>query len=720
MPKTFCVKPFLHGRCSQKLRNVSDGVREKLRESFNIIAEKGSYICSSCYIRVAKKNVGNNAENIDDILCNQEQIIRSQSCIIEEDSSPTAKIIDEIPTSTSSMDSAASEASVNEIELKKKMLIENMNKFIIPIIGGENIDIKKINSRNYRNNILWNTFTKIEDHLKTENPSDNIICNPEIKEKASNFDTIIEGWKQRFPFTNRKEKQQMLTSLPSLWTYKKTCEYFPTISRRFFTSCREIRNTQGSFTSDSPTLQRNKLSAEALDCVKNFYNSDDISRIWPGMKDYVSIKQNGELVQVQKRTLLSTINEAFEEFKSKNHDIKIGLTSFAKQRPKNIILQGASGTHNICVCIIHQNVKLMIETAKLYTINTEFSDYKCCIKKIICDTPTPACYLRKCVSCHIGLDTFKSQLIHDFQQAGYDSDSDKISFKLWEATDRCTIQSFEENVVDFVEYFCQKLLLLIPHDFIKREQQNYLNLLKLRIQLNEYIVMADFSENYSCIIQDEVQGYYYSKEQVTIHPFVVYYKTEDNSLEHLSLTIISDCLMHNSTSVNLFIKKLTTFMKEKFSRVNKIYYFTDGAPSQYKNIKNFVNVLHHETDFGIKCEWNFHATAHGKGPCDGIGGTIKRMARKESLSRSSDSPIKTAIELFDWVNNANISGRTAINFKFVSNQEYEEHKRILLPRYRNSKTIKGTRSYHCIVPVESNLLICKYYSNSEENIIVKT
>jgi len=30
-------------------------------------------------------------------------------------------------------------------------------------------------------------------------------------------------------------------------------------------------------------------------------------------------------------------------------------------------------------------------------------------------------------------------------------------------------------------------------------------------------------------------------------------------------------------------------------------------------------------------EWHFYATAHGKGVCDGLVGTVKRLAAKASL-----------------------------------------------------------------------------------------
>jgi hypothetical protein len=33
----------------------------------------------------------------------------------------------------------------------------------------------------------------------------------------------------------------------------------------------------------------------------------------------------------------------------------------------------------------------------------------------------------------------------------------------------------------------------------------------------------------------------------------------------------------------------------------------------------------HLEDFKVRGEWHFFATSHGKGPCDGIGGTLKGL-----------------------------------------------------------------------------------------------
>ena len=88
-------------------------------------------------------------------------------------------------------------------------------------------------------------------------------------------------------------------------------------------------------------------------------------------------------------------------------------------------------------------------------------------------------------------------------------------------------------------------------------------------------------------------------------------------------------------------------MKENF-QPRKMIYFTDGAAQHFKNKYNLINLLHHEIDFGIPVEWHFHAIAHGKGHCDGIGGNLKRLAARTSLQASSKDSILTADALYQW------------------------------------------------------------------------
>ena len=64
----------------------------------------------------------------------------------------------------------------------------------------------------------------------------------------------------------------------------------------------------------------------------------------------------------------------------------------------------------------------------------------------------------------------------------------------------------------------------------------------------------------------------------------------------------------------------------------------------------------------------FCTTSHGKGPCDGVGGTIKRLAARESLRGAL---INTPLELYECAK-ANVEGiyfcyRPAKNMKVKQN-----------------------------------------------------
>jgi hypothetical protein len=42
--------------------------------------------------------------------------------------------------------------------------------------------------------------------------------------------------------------------------------------------------------------------------------------------------------------------------------------------------------------------------------------------------------------------------------------------------------------------------------------------------MGEIIVLCDLAENYSFILQDEVQGFYWNSARAAIDPFAIYYR----------------------------------------------------------------------------------------------------------------------------------------------------------------------------------------------------
>ena len=109
--------------------------------------------------------------------------------------------------------------------------------------------------------------------------------------------------------------------------------------------------------------------------------------------------------------------------------------------------------------------------------------------------------------------------------------------------------------------------------------------------------------------------------------------------------------------------------------------------------------------------WHFFATSHGKGPCDAVGGILKRMAKRVSLAKENENPIKSAIELYEWAVRQSDEGLTKIAYCFVANEEYNVKAEQLAKLYEMTKTISGTQSFHSFIPVSQNEIAAKRYSS---------
>ena len=89
------------------------------------------------------------------------------------------------------------------------------------------------------------------------------------------------------------------------------------------------------------------------------------------------------------------------------------------------------------------------------------------------------------------------------------------------------------------------------------------------------------------------------------------------------------------------------FMRDSITEaLSKVHSFSDGYAGQYKNCKIFLNLCLHNSD--LNCEWNFLATSHGKSPCDGIGGTVKRLVIRASLQPPISNQILTSDKMFEF------------------------------------------------------------------------
>ncbi|KAK0169394.1 hypothetical protein PV328_012113 [Microctonus aethiopoides] len=571
-------------------------------------------------------------------------------------------------------------------------------------------------SKTYTEQKYYCIKSKIQSSFKhlTENffdtTNDNELMtddNPELTGRE-----MIEQLKNKFNNTSKTcEKLKILSVLPSSWSTEKIVNIFGASTYMAKKVKQKVNQDGILFIPDQN--KGHPLLKTTEEQIQEFFRSQDVSRELPGKKDYKSVHENGKRVQKQKRLILGNLTEIYHLFKDKYPFEKVGFSKFASLRPPECVLAGASGTHVLCVCLIHENFKLLFHGARLAKLKLEdgsqpLSSPRDCMNISICQLPTNDCYFGECTNCP-GSTKLRSILENLFT----DNFLDEVTYNQWTQVDRCSLETILKSTDDFIDLFVESIPKLLQHDFIAQQQAKYYQTIKNNLEIGQVLVVADFSENYAFLLQNSVQGVYWNNSQATVHPFACYYRLSnenESNVVPLSLVIISDNLTHNTTAVYCFQEVLTSFLKEKIPNISKIIYFSDGAVAQYKNRYNLVNLLHHEEDFQIKAEWNFFATSHGKGPSDGLGGTIKRLASRANLQLPTEQQIQTPEELCKWAQN-HVQGITC---HFVSNEQIRQSEKKLNKRFKNAVPIQGIRSCHAAVPITNDLIKIKTLSVLQE------
>ena len=219
--------------------------------------------------------------------------------------------------------------------------------------------------------------------------------------------------------------------------------------------------------------------------------------------------------------------------------------------------------------------------------------------------------------------------------------------------------------------------------------------------MNVLYILGDFAENYEFVVQDGIQSYHWCKDSCMLHPIVIYYKNRDEvDIQHKSFCFLSDDMTHDRCFVHEIQKQLSIYIKDNLPLISKLYYFSDGCGRQYKNYKNFHNLCYHSEDFGLDAEWAFFATSHGKSPCDGIGGTVKRTTTTASLQRTTINHILTVDSMYAFC---------VVNIKSITFIQIFKETMIIV-RFETSNTLPGTRSHHHYIPLSKNTIAFKQTS----------
>lgn len=529
--------------------------------------------------------------------------------------------------------------------------------------------------------------------------------NIEKSEREKDFEEMLEGLKDLYKSlpTTDPLRIRILAVAPQSWSVKKISREFEA-SERQSKNAKKLRN-QAGILEETKRKGTTTLSHSTIQSVIEFYTNDDNSKMMAGRKDFKTIIVGKERKSVQKRLLLLDVRELYSSYKEAYPKNKVGFSTFCKLRPKNVILPGKSGTHAVCVCTKHENIKMMLEAINIKNLSKNWEnpikDYRDCLKVITCENSTEQCHFNECDKCP-EVQSLQDKILRELEEENIS----EVEYGYWTSTDRATLLNIVDTSEDFVEKLSENLKDLKTHSFIAKSQSAFINQRKASLRNHEMIVMFDFSENYKYVAQNASQAFHFNNNQCTVFPVAYYYK-EKGELKQQSCVFLSDSLKHDTAAVYAAQSILLKDIKRKFKFIKHIIYMTDGAKQHFKNRYQISNLRQHQADFALSAEWHFSASAHGKSAYDGIGAAFKREAYRASLLAKPTEAILTFQKLKSWAKN---------HFKSIVIYDFDQTfhanmQRRLNKRFSEAKAITGIQIKHSFIFIGENLIINRVSAN---------
>lgn len=325
--------------------------------------------------------------------------------------------------------------------------------------------------------------------------------------------------------------------------------------------------------------------------INEYLKRPENSYEMPGKKDQV--RGNGKF------GLIDTLQNIYQKFRTEKTELSISFASFCKARDPTIKLINWTALRT-GICKIHANIHMLSQAAKVLPKSGQ-------------------------ELCAMSDDMIEDKLA---------SLPEIVSFRNWGTLelikDGKTIKN--SGIIDcqlprdeFIEKFIGQMMFFRPHS--KRIFDIYGELHHLKsnmMPMAEAVLQLDFSENWAHKFQDEISAFYFDNQQITVHPMVLNYRNEENNLLCRTFAGISSETSHSVPTVFSFIQAIMSFIRHILPELKIIHFVSDSPSSQYRNrtICSIISRFSHL--FEVDATWTWLEAGHGKGPCDGVGGAIKK------------------------------------------------------------------------------------------------
>ena len=135
------------------------------------------------------------------------------------------------------------------------------------------------------------------------------MSTPPFKDSAD-IDKLMQQLKEKVATASWREKIKLLTIVPETWSRMKEADYFG-ITDHVVRRSRQLKKDKGILEDPDPNKGGRSLSNDIKQCVIGFYESEECSRIYPGKKAFVVVRDGDVKPHKQKQLLLLNLHELY-------------------------------------------------------------------------------------------------------------------------------------------------------------------------------------------------------------------------------------------------------------------------------------------------------------------------------------------------------------------------------------------------------------------------
>ena len=457
------------------------------------------------------------------------------------------------------------------------------------------------------------------------------------------------------------------------------------------------------------------ISEEHSKLAYDFWASPGISRPTGNKRDIACERvRPNDYCEHEKHILEKNQNEIYDEFKQKYPDIKMRQRSFESCKPF-FVVPARPADRNSCCCRAHVEIRMLFAAcmkfrktvindgqAAEYPVYDHLND---AVNVTLCakvDGDTyyaKECCDRECDKCGVHL----LRLLEE--EESMDESGQKVK---WERFDYVTMGEKRKLQLvvkstspgEMFNYFKSLLSKFPSHQRRAKWQNEQMKTLIENLPPGHVCCVHDYSENYTCQHQDQIQSLYFGQTQASIHVTVLHRHPVNETVNDDSqgkvtehLFVISPDLKHDHHSVHHCRTLVAQYLKSIDYKVKVMHEWTDGCSAQYESRHCMGDVSFSETDFGFPTIRNYFETSHAKGPQDGAGANLKSKADMAVIRRQHI--IQNASDLYNFANDnlqlplAGVSLSRRVFFYVENSDRNRPH--------RQFKEVKGNRAIHSIL-----------------------